>query len=68
MHRKRLTNGQVLLGSLGFILLMGLVGTIDRDSQQALIEERVAIRDAIDQAIEEDQRIWTAHYEMRAKP
>lgn len=68
MNRKRLTKGQVLLGSVGFILLMGLVGSIDRDSQQALIEERVAIRDAIDQAIEEDQRIWTAHYEMRSKP
>ena len=66
--RKRLTNGQVLLICAGVFLVMGAIGTVDRNSQQALLEECVVIRDAVAQAVEEDQRIWTAHYEMRAKP
>ena len=68
MNRKRLTKGQVLMGSVGFILLMGLVGSIDRESQQALLDEKVAIRDVLKASYEEEERLALAHHNMRSKP
>jgi len=39
MKRQRLTNGQVVMGFILFMLLMGLVGTVDRDSQMDVVED-----------------------------
>lgn len=39
MKSQRLTNGQVLIGFVIFLMMMGLVGTIDCNSQVDLLAE-----------------------------
>ena len=39
MKRQRLTNGQVLIGFILFVLVMGLVGKIDHDSQMDVVDD-----------------------------
>ena len=58
---------QVILMAIGFLMLMGVVGRIDCESQQALLDERVNIRNAVERGQVEDQRESLAYYERQAR-
>jgi hypothetical protein len=44
MKKQRLTNGQVLIGFILFILVMGIVGKLDHDSQMDVAADVVRYR------------------------
>jgi len=64
---KRLTNGKVILYSILFILLMGLVGTVDRETAQAVLDEQVNIRDAVKERFEREWSEDQARAELLGK-
>lgn len=39
MRRQRLTNGQVLIGVVLFMVLMGIVGTVDCNSRMDVVSD-----------------------------
>jgi len=45
MRVKRYRRWQVLLGFVAYMLIMGFVGKVDCDSRQALLDEKINIRE-----------------------
>jgi hypothetical protein len=64
---KQYRRWQVIVGFVMFMALMGLVGKEDYDSKQALLDEKVNVRDSLQVAVEGDVNIWTAHYINRSR-
>lgn len=60
---KKLTWKQQVFTAAMFVLIWGVVGKIDYDSQQALIDERVAIRDLVKEQTEEAERKAYAYFD-----
>jgi len=58
---------QVILGVIGFLLIMGAVGKIDQDSRQAQVDEKTHIRDQLQAQYEADQRDTVARYEQQSR-
>jgi hypothetical protein len=67
MHKQQFKRWQVIAGSLLFVAVMGLVGSIDQDSKQAHIDEKTHVRDQVKQAVDRDENIWTAYYVERSR-
>lgn len=67
MRQQQFRRWQVLLGTILFLALMGLAGTSDINSNQAILDERINIRDHVQAAVEADANMWTAHYIKRAQ-
>jgi hypothetical protein len=61
--RKQYSVKQIVFWSMVFILALGIVGKMDCDSQQALLEERIQIRDMVKKKQAEDEKIWVAYYQ-----
>ena len=73
--KTRYSRWKVIMGFVGFILIMGVVGHLeqpppDTSSPQAILEERVYIRDRIKAEVDEQEkkdRIYVAEMERRGR-
>ena len=63
MPKTKYRRWQVILGVIGFLLIMGVVGKIDQESQQAVLEERVNIRDQVKAQYWADYRTTVTRYD-----
>jgi len=67
METTKYRRWQVILGVIGFLMLMSIAGKSDMDSKQIVLDERVNMRDAIKKVVDQEENIWTAYYIQRSR-
>jgi hypothetical protein len=67
MQKNKFKKWQVALGIIGFLMILGTVGKIDQDSKQAIIDEKTAIRDALQAKSQIDDETIRIFFENRSR-
>jgi cell division protein FtsB len=67
MRKTKYRRWQVILGVIGFLLIMGAVGKVDQDSLQASVDEKTNIRDQLQAQVAADEQKTVAHYDQQVK-